>query len=378
MGALLLPAFFAFPMNSQNSATGRIRMLQQAMARQALDALLVTQMPDIRYLCGFTGSSGAFCASGKKAVLFTDGRYTQQARQEVSEARVVIANGSALAAAADAAFAGGARIGFDDTHLTVAQLQALKRQLRAGKAHGTKLIASGDLVRVLRMRKDRSEIAAITAAVQLASSLFPVALKTIRPGIPEFEVAARLEYAARRAGAAGMSFDTIVASGKRSALPHGAASSARLPSSGFVVLDFGVILAGYCSDMTRTVSMGRPNGKLRALYDAVLEAQLAAIAAVRPGTPVSEVDEAARVVLRKAKLAKYFTHSTGHGVGLEIHESPRIGAGQKQPLEAGMIITIEPGVYIPGLAGVRIEDMVAVTATGCRVLTPTSKELIVI
>jgi Xaa-Pro aminopeptidase len=184
-----------------------------------------------------------------------------------------------------------------------------------------------------------------------------------------------MEYDARQKGAEAMSFDTIVASGARSALPHGRASSARI-GRGFVVLDFGVILAGYCSDKTRTVYVGKPTRQDRQMYEAVREAQQAAIDAVSAGVTAGEVDSAARSVLRRAKLDKYFTHSTGHGVGLEIHEPPRIGSNQMEPLRAGMVITIEPGVYVSGKGGVRIEDMVVVKDRGCEVLSPATKELI--
>jgi Xaa-Pro aminopeptidase len=170
-----------------------------------------------------------------------------------------------------------------------------------------------------------------------------------------------------------MSFETIVAGGPRSALPHGHATEQRMPRRGFVVLDFGVLLHGYCSDMTRTVHLGPSTTAERDAYEAVLEAQLAAIAAVRPRVPCGEVDEAARSVLRRAKLADFFTHSTGHGVGMEIHEGPRIAAKQQQTLKPGMVITIEPGVYLPGRFGVRIEDMVLVTRGGAEILTPATK-----
>jgi Xaa-Pro aminopeptidase len=173
-----------------------------------------------------------------------------------------------------------------------------------------------------------------------------------------------------------MSFETIVASGARSALPHGRATTAPLPRKGFLTLDFGIILGGYCSDMTRTVHLGKPTAKERAAYEAVLEAQEAGVQAVRSGASCGDVDEAARGVLRKAGLAEAFSHSTGHGVGLEIHESPRIGAGQKTRLRAGMVVTIEPGVYLPGEFGIRIEDMVTVTLAGGQVLTPATKALI--
>jgi Xaa-Pro aminopeptidase len=206
--------------------------------------------------------------------------------------------------------------------------------------------------------------------------LFDGILEFMRPGLAEFEVAAELEHQARLLGAEGMSFGTIVASGPRSALPHGHASAAKLPRRGFVTLDFGVILKGYCSDMTRTVYLGRPKAAERAAYEAVLEAQEAGVAAVSAGASCGEVDEAARSVLRRAGLAEAFTHSTGHGVGLEIHEAPRIGANETSRLLAGMVITIEPGIYLADRFGIRIEDMVAVTQNGGEVLTPAPKALI--
>jgi len=204
----------------------------------------------------------------------------------------------------------------------------------------------------------------------------PVICKALKPGHPEASAAAHLEFAAREHGAEGMSFETIVAAGPRSALPHGVASATRMPRRGFVVLDYGVILNGYCSDMTRTVCIGRATSEQRRVYDAVLEAQLAAIAAVAPGRTAGEVDEAARSVLKRAGLGQYFIHSTGHGVGLEIHESPRLAARQTDLLQPGMVITIEPGVYIGGKFGVRIEDMVLVTERGSEVLTRAPKVLL--
>jgi Xaa-Pro aminopeptidase len=198
----------------------------------------------------------------------------------------------------------------------------------------------------------------------------------LRPGLMEIEVAAELEHQARLLGAEGMSFETIVASGPRSALPHGRATAARLPRRGFLTLDFGIIHEGYCSDMTRTVYFGKPKPKERADYQAVLEAQEAAVTAVSAGVSCGDVDEAARSVLREADLAEAFTHSTGHGVGLEIHEAPRVGAGQSTRLQPGMVVTIEPGIYLAGEFGIRIEDMVAVTRNGGQMLTPAPKALI--
>jgi Xaa-Pro aminopeptidase len=225
----------------------------------------------------------------------------------------------------------------------------------------------------LRWIKDTDEITKMRRAAALGCRLFEEMLGVMEPGMTESAVAAELEYRARLAGAEAMSFATIVASGERSALPHGHATSARLLRRGFVTLDFGVVLDGYCSDMTRTVHMGRATDEERTVYDAVLAAQEAGVAAVHAGVSGGDVDEAARSVLRAARLDKWFTHSTGHGVGLEIHEGPRLAARQKQELGAGMVVTIEPGVYMPGKFGVRIEDMVLVTARGAEILTPSTK-----
>ena len=201
-------------------------------------------------------------------------------------------------------------------------------------------------------------------------------MRKLRPGVTEATVAGELEFAARKFGADQMSFPTIIAAGPRSALPHGRASGALLPPRGFVVCDFGVILAGYCSDMTRTLHLGRLDRSAREGYEAVLEAQLTALDAVKPGNTVGNVDSAARRSLKRHRLAKFFIHSTGHGLGLEIHEMPRVGAGGKEVLKPGMVVTVEPGIYLPGKWGVRIEDTVVVTETGCEILTNPRKELI--
>jgi len=266
------------------------------------------------------------------------------------------------------------RIGIESEHFTVAE----RSRLAAMVPRDSLLRPAPALIERSRTVKDAEEIEQIQSAVLLGADLFDVILKMTRPGVKESEVAAELEYAARKAGAEGMSFPTIIAGGTRSSLPHGRASEATIPSRGFVVCDFGVILAGYCSDMTRTMHVGRPTSEARRIYEAVRQAQQAAIEAVQPGVTAGEVDQAARKLLKKSNLDRYFTHSTGHGVGLEIHEPPRIATGQEEILHPGMVITIEPGVYIPGKFGVRIEDMVVVTERGCQVLTPTSKRMIVL
>jgi Xaa-Pro aminopeptidase len=340
-----------------------------------VDGLLLTHGPDVRYLSGFTGSNGALAMAGGRAALFTDGRYTTQARAEAKGLRVVISPKPANVAAAEwLAGRGVRRCGFDSAQTTVSGLSRMRTAL-PGKLRRSFFAATDGLVARLREVKDADEIARMRRAAKTGCSLFDVALEHVAVGVSETEVAAQLELAARRAGADGMSFETIVASGKRSALPHGRATAAKLPKRGFCTMDFGILLDGYCSDMTRTVHLGKPTSRERDVYHLVLDAQVAAVEAVKPGVTCGEVDEAARSVLRRARLHKFFTHSTGHGVGLEIHEGPRLASKQTQVLEPGMVITIEPGVYIPGEFGVRIEDMVLVTASGGDVLTAASPKV---
>ncbi len=358
---------------------GRQKRLQNVLSKFRIDALLVIHLPNIRYLCGFTGSAGALLITENKSIFFTDGRYTEQAGEEVQGAKVVIASKAPLSAVAEWLVHNAKKLrlktlGIEAENLTVAERSRLAKNLPSG----LRLRESPPLVEQQRMVKDHDELEKIRAAVLLGASLFDVALDIIRPGVKEVDVAAEMEYAARRAGAEAMSFETIIASGPRSALPHGRASEAAIPVNGFVLCDFGVILTGYCSDMTRTVHVGQPSPEARRIYEAVKDAQSAAVAAVKSGTTAARIDSAARKLLQKSGLAKYFTHSTGHGVGLEIHEPPRIAAKQEELLAPGMVVTVEPGVYISGIGGVRIEDMVVVTDEGCEVLTPTNKELIVI
>ena len=356
----------------------RIGALRRKLTRTGLPGLLVTHLPDVRYLCGFTGSSAALAITRRSARMFTDGRYTTQAAEEVQGARVDIASGPPAVGAVQwlAAQPGIETAGFDPNHTTVAELARLREGLpyRHRKAFLSGLPAP--LVETLRLVKDDDELAIMREAALMGCRLFDHILTFIRPGLKEVEVAAELEHRARLMGAEGMSFDTIVASGPRSVLPHGHATTQPLPRKGFVTLDFGIIHKGYCSDMTRTVHLGSPIARERNAYHAVLEAQEAGVAAVSSGVSSGDVDEAARSVLRREGLAEAFSHSTGHGVGLEIHEAPRIGAKQKTRLQAGMVITIEPGIYLPGEFGVRIEDMVAVTRTGGEILTPAPKALI--
>lgn len=346
-------------------------------AQAGADALLLTHGPDVRWLTGFTGSNGAVALRGGRAALFTDGRYTEQARAEAPDLRVVIGKRNAGVLALEWLLARGAtRTAFDARHTTVATLESLRSALPKSLGSGRRgfFLPLIEPVAGLREVKDEDETDRMRRTADLGCELFEGVLAHIAPGNTELGVALELEYAARQAGAEAMSFETIVASGLRSALPHGRATAQKLPRSGFVTLDFGVVLDGYCSDMTRTVHLGRANRRERAVYDAVLEAQEAAVAAVAPGVACAAIDEAARSVLKRHGLAKWFSHSTGHGVGLEIHEGPRLAAAVAQELVPGMVVTVEPGVYLPGEFGVRIEDMVLVTETGGDVLTARSSK----
>ncbi|HEY6348138.1 MAG TPA: Xaa-Pro peptidase family protein [Candidatus Angelobacter sp.] len=349
-----------------------------ARLRQAgVDGLLVTHLPNIHYMCGFTGSAGVllFMAGDRapRLIFVTDGRYTQQAAEQVRGAKVVISKGAAMVeACARAGRLKLERLAVESEHLSHSAFQ----QLGSWIGRKTRLKPTSGLIEELRTIKDHDEIEQIRAAVLLAASLFQTALNTIRAGVTENLVAGELELQARRGGAEAMSFETIVAAGSRSALPHGRASMQPISAGEFIILDYGVILAGYCSDMTRTDHVGRASRLHRKMYDAVREAQLASIESVRPGVEAGDVDQAGRGLLKKAGYGAYFTHSTGHGVGIEVHEAPRLAKGQNQKLVPGMVITIEPGIYIPEQGGVRIEDMVLVTETGYEVLTPTTKDLI--
>lgn len=356
----------------------RIGALRRKLARAGLPGLVVTHLPDIRYLSGFTGSSAALAVTRRTARLFTDGRYRAQAAEEVQASKVEIVSGAPAVAAVQwlAAQPGVEVAGFDPSYTTVAELARWKADLPPSLRRMFLSALPGPLIEPLRKVKDEDELALMIEAALRGCKLFEHILGFIQPGMREIDVAAELEHEARLMGAEAMSFETIVASGVRSSLPHGRATNAVLPRRGFVTMDFGIILGGYCSDMTRTVFLGKPKAEERNTYLAVLEAQEAGIAAVRSGASCGEVDEAARSVLRREGLAEAFTHSTGHGVGLEIHEPPRIGAGQTARLLPGMVITIEPGVYLTGRYGIRIEDMVVVTATGGQVLTPAPKALI--
>lgn len=341
-------------------------------ASERIDALLITGPANVRYLSGYTGSNGLIVVTPRSAVLFTDPRYAIQASQEVACSVRIVARGPLLPAAAGfLRRLRSRRVGFEKAHLSYEQHALLTDRLP-----GFTLIPLGPVIERQRMVKSEQELARIRRSVATNSRAFDRALKAIRPGVAEIEIAAEIEYHMRRLGAEKPAFETIVASGDRSALPHARPTSKKLKAAELTLIDMGATEDGYASDMTRVLHIGRPSPKIRRMYNAVLEAQLAAIDAVRPGVAAGRVDQAARAVLKRHGLDRMFTHSTGHGLGLEIHEAPRLGKRDTTKLEAGMAITIEPGAYVQGFGGIRIEDTVVVTAAGCEVLTPTPKELI--
>jgi Xaa-Pro aminopeptidase len=366
----------------------RLRKLTEAMRARSTPALLVANLPDVRYLTGFTGSNAALvvlAGSRAGARLFTDGRYTAQAQQEVQGATVRIAPKSALVeACAYAAGSGAANCGFDRTHTTVATLAAMRSAVRKAGGPAGFFQPMDGAVEQLRAVKDSDEADKMRRAAALTCSLYEGLMAWMEAGMRERDIATELEHRARLAGAEAMSFETIVAAGERGGMPHARATEAIVQRGDLLTLDFGIVLEGYCSDMTRTLAFGFGEGPIpprqrarwveqREAFGVVLAAQQAAVDAVREGATCDAVDDAARSILTAAGWAKQFSHSTGHGVGLEIHEGPRVAKGQKSKLEAGMVITIEPGVYLPGRFGIRIEDSVLVTATGCEVLTPVHK-----
>ena len=353
--------------------TQRMARLQRLLLKQGLGSLLVTDPLNWYYLTGFTGEAGLLLVEPRSVTLITDGRFTKQAREEAPALRVVAQKGGLVPSCADLLKKRNRRVvGFAPDQLTVAELGGLRKA--AGR--GVRFEAVSRPVESLRAVKDGAELAQMRRAAILASDVVERATRLLRPGIREFEVAAEIEYQMRKQGASGPAFETIVAFGTRAALPHARPTSKRLKRGELVVLDLGAILGKYCSDITRTVFFGRAPAKVKAWYRAVLEAQAAAIDKVAAGRACGEVDGAARGVLAAHRLDQYFVHSTGHGLGLAVHEDPRLAKGQKTLLASGNVITIEPGVYVPGVGGIRIEDDVVVSDSGREVLTRASRDFI--
>lgn len=349
----------------------RQERLRAGLERRKLVALVVTDPINIFYLTGFRGSAGAAVFTNREAVLWVDPRYTLQAREQTRGMEVIQAKGRLLKAVAGWLERRRAtRVGYDEIHLTCAAYREFEGFLDRSR----RLEPAGGLVEDLRYIKDATEIQCIREAGKITAAAFEETARMVRAGMSEAEVAAEIEYRLRRKGAEGAAFETIVASGPRSALPHARASAKLLRKSELVILDLGAILSGYAADMTRTLYLGEPGRRVRRLYEAVRAAQARAVEALQTGTPAEKVDAAARSVLASRGLGRYIVHSTGHGVGLEVHEKPRLGRTERLRLQAGCVVTAEPGIYLEGFGGIRIEDTVLVGVEAPEILTPASKD----
>jgi Xaa-Pro aminopeptidase len=350
----------------------RRRAVQTALTANKVDALLVSSPANLRYLTGYAGSNGLALVLSSETHFFTDPRYALEASESITcklhiSKKALIEDVAGLVKRKKLK-----KIGFEPAWLNLEQYKKLKDFLPKGAS----LQPLPGVVENLRMTKSPAEIDMIRKSVRLNSEAYARTMRRVRLGMRERDIAAELDYQMRLHGAEKPAFDTIVAAGAHSALPHAHPTGRRLEENDLLLVDMGACLDGYMSDMTRVSFLGVPSKRVQSLYDAVLEAQMESIAAVRPGVTTAQVDSAARNVLKRHGLDRQFVHSTGHGLGLEIHEGPKIGKKDQTKLQAGMVITIEPGAYIERFGGVRIEDTVLVTANGCEVLTPTTKEFV--
>jgi len=334
------------------------------------DALLILGEKNIRYLTGFTGSDGALMAGLDWLVLLVDGRYVTQARAESRGAEIVEFRKRVDGIRETVLNHGARSIGFESSILSVAEHLRLKEALPG--AEFFPLTAEFEMLRAV---KDGREIGLIREAADIAASALKAVRQMIRPGIREERIALELEYRMRREGAGQVSFETIVASGANSALPHATPGRREIQDGDCVTIDYGAVRDGYHSDETCTFFVGSASERQQEVYRFVREAHDRAIAAIRPGASCGEIDRVARSFLAEAGLGEWFSHGTGHGVGLDVHEAPRLAMGREELLSAGMVVTVEPGIYLPGVWGIRIEDTVLVTEEGCEILTPTPKEL---
>lgn len=343
------------------------------MDRLGLDTLLVSAMPNIRYYTGFSGSDGLLVLTHHDCWLLVDGRYVTQAREQAPECEVICYRKKTDAVRSLVLESALHRIGFESERMTFATHAELVAEMP-----GVDFVPVSSELDALRQCKDATERTLLAATAKLASAALVETLSCVQPGTRESDVALALEVAMKRAGAEACAFDFIVASGERGALPHGRASHKLIAAGELVTIDYGAVCSGYFSDETVTIAVGSVDARQREIYEAVREAHDLAIAATRPGVPLADLDAIARNHIASRGFGDYFSHGLGHGVGLEIHEKPAVNATSTALAEDGMVITIEPGIYIPGLGGVRIEDTVIVTASGCELLTQVNKELTVV
>lgn len=351
----------------------KLEKLRNEFGKLGVDAMLVTSGFNRRYISNFTGSAGSVLISADRALFITDFRYMEQASKQCEGFEVIDHNGFMEKEVAEQAKKLGVKkLGFEKDHVTFGLYKEYEKEFEG------ELVPVGGAIEKLRLIKTDAEIKILKEAAEVADAAFTHILKFIRPGITELDVSNELEFFMRKAGAASSSFDIIVASGYRSALPHGVASEKVIEAGDFVTLDFGAYYKGYVSDITRTVSVGTPDQKLREIYDIVLEAQLRGMAGIKPGMTGREADALTRNLITEKGYGEHFGHSTGHGIGLEVHEGPALSKRSDTVLEPGMVVTVEPGIYIPGLGGVRIEDDTVITLDHNEALTHSSKELIIL
>jgi Xaa-Pro aminopeptidase len=351
----------------------RISQLQKIIQKENLDLLLVTSLSNVRYLSGYSGTNGLILISPRESLFLTDFRYKSQASEQVKYSKIVIAERELILSLPTLSLLKPKRLklGFEQNHVSCGTYRKSKTLLP-----NCLLVPTENLVESISVKKEQNEIDKIKKAVRITDQVFSEILDFIKPKVKEQDLAAEIEYKFKKYGSSTPFFETIVASGKRSALPHGVASSKRIEKGDLVTLDMGAVYDGYTADMTRTVVVGKANKRQKEVYNIVLKAQKQAISKVKPKIKACDLDKVARDFLKKAGYEKYFGHGLGHGIGLLIHDNPTINPTSQQVLEPGMVITIEPGIYIPNWGGVRIEDDVLVIKKGCEVLTKAGKSLI--
>jgi Xaa-Pro aminopeptidase len=355
----------------QHSRLGRLR---DALRREGIDGFLVSSLPAIRYFTGFSGSHALLVVTSRRALFLTDTRYAEQSRMEVrGVGRRITRENFPEAVLRSGALKGCRTLGFQADDLTVAELGRFKKRFA-----GFRFRPEPALLESLMLVKEGEEIALLEQAAEISDSVFLQVLKLIRPGMRESEIAAQISFLQRRSGGEGDAFEVIVAGGPRGALPHARASERPIRRGELVILDFGCVVGGYHSDLTRTVAVGRASARAREVHSTVLRAQQQALAVARAGLRANELDSVSRSVIREAGYGRRFVHSLGHGLGLHIHERPRISPSSKEVLQAGSVITIEPGIYLPGWGGVRIEDDCVLLEGGCRMLSKSPKDLVIL
>ena len=347
----------------------RMSGIRSRLLHLGVEALLFLDVINIRYLIGFAGGEGALLIGQGQAILLVDGRYVTQARQEVERVEIIEYEDKVEGIVTAILNDGSKTVGFEAQAISYDTYARLKESLK-----GLKLKPISDEIDTIRAIKDEREIELLRRAAEISSGALTSVRDLIREGVRERDIALDLEFKMRHNGAEQVSFATIVASGTNTALPHAIPSTRKIENGDVVVIDCGAIYEGYHSDETCTFVVGQANARQKEVYRLVREAHDRALDTVRAGVPCSEIDRVARACIEEGGLGAYFSHGTGHGVGLDVHEAPRIAAKSKGILEAGMVVTIEPGVYIPGLWGVRIEDTVLVKEDGCEVLTKISKD----